>query len=236
MKINRSFGIICAIAVHAGVLLFGGLFFMKHKQDHGTLQQVELFSQEELKQEKLEEPEPEKDPQELETEEEAAPDVAEIIERLETPVVQDAPALEAASLSSIEAALSGQAGSGDFAEALSFSSGGRIGGTGQPGGLNDGLENAFSLSEIDQKPRPIFQTAPVYPASMRSRKVEGVVTVIFVVDPTGKVSNPRVEKSSDSVFESPALSAIKHWKFEPAIRAGQRVACKMRIPIRFQPR
>ena len=70
---------------------------------------------------------------------------------------------------------------------------------------------------------------------MRGKKVEGTVTVIFVVDAGGKVENPRVEKSSHTAFESPAVSAVKKWKFEPGLKAGQRVASKMRVSIRFPP-
>jgi protein TonB len=144
--------------------------------------------------------------------------------------------LEAASLSAIEAALSGEGGGGgDFAEALSFASGGRIGGMGKAGAPDENLKSAFSLSEIDQKPRPIFQAAPVFPAKLLGKKVEGVVNVLFIVDATGKVSSPRVEKSTHPAFEKPAVDAVKQWKFEPAVRGGKRVACKVRAPIRFQP-
>src|SRR3990167_7395090 len=233
MKFNLSFGIACAIVLHVGFLLFGGLLFINHKNDHGTLQQVELLSEDiAAEKEKPNEQEPEKT-EEIETE--LPPDAAEIIRNLELSAAANAPELEAASLSAIEAALSGQAGrGGDFAEALNFSSGGRIGGTGKGGALDDSLEKAFSLTEIDQKPRPIFQAAPVYPAGKRALEV--VVSVVFVVDTTGKVTNPRVEKSTDPAFEKPAVDAVKQWKFEPAIKAGQRVSCKMRAPIRFQPR
>ena len=168
----------------------------------------------------------------IESETEKPPDSAELIRNIEQQP-NPAPALEAASLNSIEAALNGaSSGDGDFAQALSFSSGGRIGGTGKAGAGNDPLENAFSLGEIDQKPRAIFQTSPVFPAGMKS--VVGVVTLIFVVDETGKVLNPRVEKSSNLAFEKPAVDAVKQWKFEPAVKGGKRVACKMRVPIRFQ--
>ena len=33
--------------------------------------------------------------------------------------------------------------------------------------------------------------------------------------------------------ERPALEAVRQWKFEPAVRGGEKVASKMRIPIRF---
>ena len=214
IKNGLFIGIACAVALHAVIILFGGAFIKSSGNKHSAPQQVELFSQDQdmvVEEKPKEQPveEPEKNPDEK-------------------------PELEAASLSDIEAELSGQAAvGGDFAAALSFSSG-RIGGRGSAGDADQTLDKAFSLSEIDQKPRAIIQTAPVYPSGMQ--KTEGVVSVLFVVDQTGKVSNPRVEKSSNKEFEKPAIDAVKQWKFEPAVKAGQRVSCRMRVPIRFQPK
>ena len=236
MKINLFFGISCALALHAVIILFGGVLFFGHKKGFGTLQQVELLSNEDVTAEKEKLKEETMTDKAEEMENEQVPDASEIMRNLELSTATSAPELEAASLSAIEAALSGQAGgSGDFAEALSFSSGGRIGGIGKSGALDKSLESAFSLGEIDQKPRAIFQAAPVFPNELRGRKLEGVVIVLFVVDATGKVAQPRVEKSSHPAFEKPALDAVKQWKFEPAIKGGNRVPCKMRVPIRFQP-
>lgn len=230
-------GIFCALLAHGGFLLFGGLLFGTGKKSEGTLQQVELLGEDALETKKDEkedaQPEAERE-EELEAEVEEVPDVAEVLRSLELSPAAE-PALDAASLSAIELALSGQLGSGDFAASVDFASGGRIGGLGKAGGPEAELESAFSMTEIDQKPRAVFQAAPLYPAELRSKKLEGVVTVIFVVDASGKVTNPRVEKSSHPAFERPALDAVKQWKFEPGIQAGQRVGCKMRVPIRFQP-
>ena len=141
----------------------------------------------------------------------------------------------------VEAALnggSGAGGGGDFGGAASLASGGRIGGTGRAdgGGGSDAAEGAFSIAEIDQRPRPIHQVGGVYPSEMRQRNVEGSVTVIFIVDESGRVVNPRVEKSSHPEFEAPALDAVRQWRFEPAMRGGKRVSCRMRVPMRFQPK
>jgi TonB family protein len=232
---GRVVGIVFAASLHVAFILFGGLLFMKDEEDEGTLQEVELLAEDIAPEKEEEEEKEEETAEELETEAEEVPDVAEIIENLELSALDEAPALEAASLGAIEQALSGQAFGGDFADALSFASGGRIGGTGSAGALDEGLEDAFSLAEIDQKPRAIFQSTPLYPAEMRGKKLEGVVTVIFVVDSSGKVANPRVERSTHPAFEKPALDAVKQWKFEPGVKGGKRVGCKMRVPIRFQP-
>ena len=244
MRMDLSLGIACALAVQVGVVLFGGAPFTSHKTNHGTLQSVELLSEmedgavhkpEEEKQ-KEEEKAEEEDSEKMEAETEQAPDASEMVREMEASAAAGATALEAASLGAIEAALSGQSGGGgDMSSVLTFSSGGRIGGMAKAGSLEDKMDNAFSLAEIDQKPRPVFQAAPVYPNELRGRKVEGLVTVLFTVDPSGKVSSLRVEKSSHPAFEKPALAAVKQWKFEPAVKAGERVSCKMRVPIRFQP-
>jgi protein TonB len=234
MKFAWLLGILCAFLLHAGVVLFGGLIFAGARKDQGTLQQVELLAPDDpAAKEKPPEEQPKQE--ELESQEEKPPDAAEILRNLDQPVTSAAPALDAVSLGAIEQALNGQGSRGDFSDALSFASGGRIGGIGKAGTLDGKLEDAFSLSEIDQKPRAVFQAAPLYPSEMRGKKVEGSVTLLFVVDATGKVSNPRVEKSSHPAFEKPALDALKQWKFEPAVKGGQRVGCKMRVPIRFQP-
>jgi periplasmic protein TonB len=234
MRLGLFIGFLFAAILHVGFFTFGGaLFGGATTTAQHNLSDVELISAEEEKEESKKPDEPE--PEDLENETEEPPDAAEIMKNLETASV-DPPALDAASLGAIEAALAGLAGSGgDFAQAMDLSSGGRIGGTGKAGSLQDQLETAFSLSEIDQKPRAIYQTSPMYPSEMRGKKIEGVVTVLFVVDASGKVTNLRVEKSSAVTFEKPAMEAVRRWKFEPAIKGGQRVACKMRVPIRFQP-
>jgi TonB family protein len=241
MRKGLFFGIVIAIVLHSGFILFGGTLFASHKKDYGTLKEVELVSDnvESQKEKEKEKEKPkeqtEEKKQEMEAETEQAPDTDEIVRNIELAAAASTPKLDAASLSEIESALSGQVGGGgDFTEALSFASGGRIGGTGKAGVLEQNFEKAFSLSEMDQRPQVIYQAVPVYPSSMHS--VLGSVTVIFVVDSNGKVVNPRVEKSSHHEFEKPAIDAVKQWKFEPGVKAGKRVSCKMRVPITFQPR
>ncbi|TAH36822.1 MAG: energy transducer TonB [Planctomycetota bacterium] len=238
MKLSWPLGIFGAVMLHAGMLLFGGLLFPGAKEGPEALAEVELLGADAAPEKDKEPDQPEpasEEAEELEAEAEEAPDAAEILRNLERPASIDAPALEAASLAAIEQALNGPGGGGDFAAALSFASGGRIGGTGDAGALDQTLGSAFSLAEIDQKPRAVFQATALYPAEMRGKRLEGLVSVIFVVDASGKVTQQRVEKSSHPAFEKPALDAVKQWRFEPAVKAGQRVPCKMRVPIRFQP-
>ncbi|MEY4673906.1 MAG: hypothetical protein RL148_1690 [Planctomycetota bacterium] len=142
------------------------------------------------------------------------------------------PQLEEASqpldLSQLELALnpgvSEGAMGGDFAVKLNTLPGGSSGG--------DSVDSLFSLADLDQKPRVVHQPGPVLDASAR-KKAPGTVHVLFVVDQQGRVENPVVQKSTDPVFERPALAAVRQWRFEPGKRNGQPVRFRMRVPITF---
>lgn len=228
--------VVGALVLHLAVMLFGGIFFMNDDENQPSRRDIELVSEEvdkDKEQEKIEE----KVPEEIKTDSEAPPDPNQALQSVESPAADnDAPALDAASLSAIEQALNGSGGSGssDFGSSASLASGGRIGGTGRAGSEDEAIEGAFSMSEIDQRPRAVHQVPGTYPTAMRSKNIDGVVTLIFVVDETGRVVNPRIEKSSHPEFDAPALEAVRQWKFEPAIKGGQRVSCRMRVPMRFQ--
>jgi len=235
----RIIGIVLAILLHAGFILFGGLVFnaSKDKVSGGTTVVVALDGNDVAVKKKEEPKETVRKTEDMKTQEEKPPDADTVIREIQESAAAKAPGLDELSMSAIENLLSGKgpAGGSDFGlGGGSLAGGGQIGGKGPAGSLESKIEKAFNPNEIDQKPRVVFQAPPTYPAELRGKKVEGVVSVVFIVDASGKVTNQRAEKSSNAAFETPALSAVKQWRFEPAIKGGQRVACKMRVSIRFQ--
>ncbi|HWB19706.1 MAG TPA: energy transducer TonB [Phycisphaerales bacterium] len=227
----RGLAIFLAIFFHAAILLFGGIFFLHKHEDFHNLQVVDLLKDEDVKKdEKKDEPKPE----EIKQDEDQAPDAAKEMEKIEMAAPPGDPQLSAMSLGDMDALLNGQPGDASFGGGMDFQSG-SLTGTRKGGDGGSSVDDAFSLAEIDQKPQAIYQASPQYPSEMRGKKVEGLVTLIFIVDASGKVSNPKIEHSSNPVFEKPALEAVRKWKFEPAVKGGERVACKIRVPIRFPP-
>jgi protein TonB len=97
---------------------------------------------------------------------------------------------------------------------------------------SDGLDAVFSMADLDQKPRVIYQPGPVMDAAVR-KKAPGTVYILFIVDQRGRVENPVVQQATDPVFEKSALAAVKQWKFEPGRRNGQAVRFRMRVPVTF---
>ena len=130
-------------------------------------------------------------------------------------------------LSQLELSLDPGMGSGAFADfAIDL-------GAGLETQDGDGLEQIFSLADLDQKPRVLFQRAPRYPQELRAAGRQGTVTLLFTVDTDGRVVDPKVQRSTDPAFEKPALEAVRQWRFEPGTRKGEAVPFRMRIPITF---
>lgn len=163
---------------------------------------------------KLEAPEPPPEIEEPEPEEQ---------EEQQPELTEEAPPLD---LSQLELALNPGVGggmmAGDFAVNLKT--------VAASGSQSEG--GTFTIAELDQKPRIIYSPAPRITKIMR-KKMPGKVYIIFIVDENGRVKSPKVQSSSDQVFEAEAVTAVKKWKFEPGKRGGKAVRSRMRLPLVF---
>jgi len=140
-------------------------------------------------------------------------------------LTEHAPPLD---LSQLELALNpgiGDGVGGDFAVKLTASGAGET--------AVQEHEDIFSLADLDQAPRVIMQPAPQYPSEMKKKKIQGTVYVLFIVDKDGRVMAPKVQKTDNPAFNTPALSAVKRWRFEAGKKNGQPVPFRMRVPITF---
>jgi periplasmic protein TonB len=95
-------------------------------------------------------------------------------------------------------------------------------------------DEVFSVSELEKRPEAVSQVAPTYPAELRKAKIEGVVTLVFLLGEDGRVEEARIENSSRPEFEKPALEAIRKWRFRPGEKDGQRVRTYVRQSMRFR--
>jgi protein TonB len=137
------------------------------------------------------------------------------------PELTEAPPLD---LSQLEIALGGSGtglGIGSFTPQIN---------TGDlSGGMEDLLEN---MADLDQKPRIVYQPGPMLDAKLR-KAAPATVYVIFIVNKNGRVESPKVQKSSNPIFDRSAINAVKQWKFEPGMRGGEPVRFRMKVPITF---
>jgi len=128
-------------------------------------------------------------------------------------------------LSQIEIALNpGTGGAGALAGNFNVNISDVVGG--------DGGDGLFNLSELDQRPRAVYQPSPRITPEVR-RHAPGKVSIIFIVNKNGRVEKAKVQGASHPALAEVALEAVRQWKFEPGKRQGQAVRFRMRVPITF---
>ncbi len=91
---------------------------------------------------------------------------------------------------------------------------------------------AFAETKAEP-PVPVRTVPPDYPTALRRDGVSGLVMVKCTIDEQGNVIETTVEKSTNELFDEPALNAVKKWKFKPARQDGTPIAIKVSIPVKF---
>ena len=105
---------------------------------------------------------------------------------------------------------------------------------GADGLLGDVQDVVMSEDSVDDPPRPLSQTPPVYPERARKKGISGDVLLSLLIDATGSVGEVRVVESSPAgVFDEAAVSAVKRWRFQPAMYEGRPVAIRVTLPLSF---
>lgn len=110
----------------------------------------------------------------------------------------------------------------------------------QPPGISTGDPRAIggpriiSAAGLDKAPHAQVQATPDYPFAAKREGLNGEVVVEFLVDETGRVSNPSIVRSSNSMFDEPSLRAVLKWRFEPGRRDGRVVRFRMAVPVVFR--
>ncbi len=66
---------------------------------------------------------------------------------------------------------------------------------------------------------------PIYPPLAKAEGIEGTVVVRYGVSVDGRVINARIDSAEpEGIFEDAALSAVRSWRYNPAMQDGEPVA------------
>jgi TonB family protein len=85
-------------------------------------------------------------------------------------------------------------------------------------------------------PRLTFAAPPVYPDVIEARGIGGSVLVEFTVDTRGRVSAAKVARTSgQAALDAAALSAVRRYRFAPALAEGRPVEWFFEKRITFRP-
>jgi len=85
---------------------------------------------------------------------------------------------------------------------------------------------------------PLLQAAlhPVYPETARAQKLAGAVTLLLLIDESGRVvSTTVVDAVPEGLFEDSARQAFSGAAFTPAQKDGRRVRSRILVSVNYDP-
>lgn len=106
------------------------------------------------------------------------------------------------------------------------------------GGVNrsaGGNASGLTTTQLAASLKRTKYTPPEFPPRALAQKISGSVTVEYIVDTSGNPRDVRVvEATPPGVFDKAAITAIKHWHYDPVIANGAPVEVPVRTAIRFE--
>ena len=91
----------------------------------------------------------------------------------------------------------------------------------------------YTFFDVDIKPVILEKTTPFYTKEAVDAGAEGTVIVLITVLATGEIESVDITKSINPQLDDEAVAAAKNSKFQPAIKDGKRVKCKLNVPFKF---
>jgi TonB family protein len=102
------------------------------------------------------------------------------------------------------------------------------------------VQDLFSrgeLSIVDPKtmklPKAIYSPDPDYSEIARFVKYQGVCIVGVILGKDGRISDLWVSRQAGVGLDQKALEAVRHWRFEPAMKNGEPVAVLLNVEVTF---
>lgn len=83
-------------------------------------------------------------------------------------------------------------------------------------------------------PEVISQVDPLYTPEAKAQRITGVVIVEALIGPNGSVKEAKVLKGLPGGLEEAAVTAVKQWKFKPAMLGRTPVSVLYNLIVNFQ--
>jgi protein TonB len=110
------------------------------------------------------------------------------------------------------------------------------GGTGTDpgsGGPGEGLGGPVAITAEMTPPQLLRKIDPIYPATARSARIGGRVTIEAVIGLDGSVEASQIVGSTSPLFDDAALDAVRQWRYRPAMLNGSPVRVYLRVVVDF---
>lgn len=92
----------------------------------------------------------------------------------------------------------------------------------------------YAAKDLDVYPQPLNRVEPVYPQTALAGEIGGSVTLLLLIDESGRVSDVSVvDASPQDVFEESALRALSATAYSPAQRGGRAVRSRILVKVDY---
>ena len=95
------------------------------------------------------------------------------------------------------------------------------------------MMGSLSTEEGSVPPKLISIVVPEYPDEVLMEEVKDLVLVKVIVGANGNVQKIGVLESPEPLINNAVITAVKKWKFEPALTKGKPVRCSVVIPVGY---
>lgn len=89
------------------------------------------------------------------------------------------------------------------------------------------------VADLPVPPHKTVDVRPIYPEHARAARIEGVVVMEAVLDPSGQVTQLRVVRSVP-MLDQAAMDAVRQWRYTPTMYYGKPVSVLLTITISFK--
>jgi protein TonB len=100
-------------------------------------------------------------------------------------------------------------------------------------GVGDGPTGPVAITTEMARPQLLRKIDPIYPATARSARIGGRVTIEAVIGLEGSVEAAQIVGSTSSLFDDAALDAVRQWRYRPATLNGSPVRVYLRVIVDF---
>ncbi|MBN1906978.1 MAG: TonB family protein [Deltaproteobacteria bacterium] len=101
--------------------------------------------------------------------------------------------------------------------------------------LELGLPNIFNAGDLDHPLVSVKRMPPVYPVRAKQEKIQGYVTIQFIVNTRGGVEDVTVIESNPSgVFDQSVITCVYKWLFKPGAVNGEVVNTLAQTTVNFE--
>jgi periplasmic protein TonB len=94
----------------------------------------------------------------------------------------------------------------------------------------------YAARDLDVYPQPLNRIEPVYPQTALAGEIGGSVTLLLLIDESGRVTDVSVvDASPQDVFEESALRALAATAYSPAQKNGRAVRSRILVKVDYDP-